>query len=70
MMMHTETPTPLLWRRHDIERLLHIPRSTLYYWMSEDRFPAPVQLSVRSVGWHDADIRKWLDSRQNAVNQG
>jgi prophage regulatory protein len=57
---------------HEIPRLLRLPvvlhvtglgRSTLYKMISEHRFPAPVKLSTRAVGWRDDDVRNWADAR-------
>lgn len=37
-----------------------LSRRTLYSEISESRFPRPVQLTARRVGWPEADIEAWL----------
>jgi prophage regulatory protein len=38
-------------------------RSTIYAMMKADRFPAPIKLGHRAVGWLEDDIDLWLDVR-------
>lgn len=40
-----------------------LSRSTIYARVSEGRFPAPVSLGGRAVGWLEADVQSWLDER-------
>lgn len=40
-----------------------LSRSTIYKYISEDRFPKPVSLGERSVGWVDGEIEEWILSR-------
>ena len=37
-----------------------LSRRTLYSEISEGRFPKPVQLTARRVGWPEADVEDWL----------
>ena len=46
-----------------------LSRSTIYLRMSEDRFPAPIALGGRAVGWIEAEIQKWLEDRIQASRQ-
>lgn len=41
-------------------------RSTLYALVAEARFPAPLKLSTRAVGWRRADVDTWLLDRLSA----
>ena len=34
-----------------------VNRSTLYNWMAAGRFPSPVALGVRSVGWVESETQ-------------
>jgi len=40
-----------------------LSRSTIYLRVSEGRFPAPISLGDRAVGWIAAEIQEWLESR-------
>ena len=50
-------------RRPSVELLIGLSRSTIYSMMASGDFPKPVQLGKRAVGWREAEIRKWLESR-------
>src|SRR3546814_17227601 len=38
-------------------------RSTIYRWMSEGKFPRPVQLGGYSVAWAESEIDGWVADR-------
>lgn len=40
-----------------------LSRSTIYLRISEGRFPKPVSLGGRAVGWIEAEIEDWLDQQ-------
>jgi prophage regulatory protein len=40
-----------------------LSRSTVYQRVTEGRFPRPVSLGDRAVGWVESDIEEWI-SRQ------
>ena len=37
-----------------------LSRSTIYLRVSEGRFPTPISLGGRAVGWIEAEINEWL----------
>ena len=40
-----------------------LSRSTIYLRISVGRFPVPVSLGGRAVGWLEAEIQGWLEDR-------
>ena len=40
-----------------------LSRSTIYLAISEGRFPKPIHLSERAVGWIDSEIDDWISER-------
>jgi prophage regulatory protein len=51
------------------KRILRLPnvidrtglsRSTVYQRVSEGRFPKPVSLGARAVGWVESEIEEWI----------
>ena len=42
-------------------------RSTIYRLIAASRFPRPVQLSDRAVGWRKSDLDRWSASRLPAT---
>ena len=60
--METGLETRRIIRREEVTRLTGIARATLYKLISEGKFPAPLRLGVRSVGWRLSDIDAWLEA--------
>ena len=50
-------------RRWQVEAKTGLSRSTLYLFMDEGKFPRPITLGVRSVGWVESEIDSWLVDR-------
>jgi prophage regulatory protein len=44
-----------------------LSRSTIYAMMQRGEFPKNITLGARAVGWLDADIQAWIDSRISAT---
>ena len=40
-----------------------LSRSTIYVRLAEGRFPQPVRLGGRAVGWIEAEIDEWVRER-------
>ncbi len=43
-----------------------LKRSTVYQFVADGKFPKPVRLGLRSVGWRESDVEKWVSARQLA----
>lgn len=59
----TEATPPVILRLPDVMRLTGLGRSTIYRLLAAGQFPAPVQLSVRAVGWRRSDVDHWTAER-------
>ncbi|MCG7983779.1 helix-turn-helix transcriptional regulator [Candidatus Thiodiazotropha endoloripes] len=55
-----------------VTRILRLPtvkartglsRSTIYMRISDGRFPKPVSLGKRAVGWVEVEINDWLNQQ-------
>jgi prophage regulatory protein len=46
-----------------------LSRSSIYEYMASGRFPMPTQLTTRSVGWIEAEVNDWIESRIVASRQ-
>ncbi|MDA9325052.1 AlpA family phage regulatory protein, partial [Amylibacter sp.] len=51
-------------RRKDIEKRFGLSRSTIYAMMADGRFPKPVKLGYRAVGWRSEDLLTWFENMQ------
>lgn len=40
-----------------------VKKSTLYRWIAEKRFPAPVRLGENSVAWDSRAVDRWIADR-------
>ena len=49
---------PQIFRRKQLETRLGLSRSSIYQMMADGRFPYPIKLGNRSVGWKSSDIEK------------
>jgi prophage regulatory protein len=47
-----------------------LSRSTLYAYVRDGRFPAPVAISKRCVAWVEAEIDRWIADRIAARSRG
>ena len=56
-------------RRPAVETLTGIPRSTLYAKIATGDFPAPIKIGRRAVGWREAEVNDWLNSRQRSTQR-
>lgn len=50
-------------RRQQVESRTGLSRSSIYAGISAGTFPAPVPLGEKSVGWIEAEIQSWIESR-------
>ncbi|MBA1181271.1 AlpA family phage regulatory protein [Pseudomonas psychrotolerans] len=42
--------------------LLGIARCTLWRWVRDERFPAPLNLGPRRIAWREAEVNAWIDA--------
>ena len=58
-------------RRREVEARCGLRKSTLYAEIAQGKFPAPVRITRRSVGWVASEVDEWIarriaDSRKGA----
>ncbi len=47
-----------------------LSRSTIYVRLDQGRFPRPVSLGARAVGWIEAEVDEWIRERIAASRDG
>jgi len=57
-------------RRAAVEDRTGETRSTIYAKMSRGEFPKPVKLGEKAVGWVEAEIEAYIDSKIAARDGG
>lgn len=40
-----------------------VSRSTIYQWVSQNKFPSPISLGDRAVGWVEAEVESWISKK-------
>ena len=63
------TPQPTLLRRPQVQQRTGLSRSSLYRFIKDGHFPAPVPLGARSVAWLESDVSDWIASRVRLARQ-
>ena len=56
-------------RRKALEAKLGPSCSTIYAMMAADKFPRPIKIGRRAVGWRNTDIQAWVRSKVDAANE-
>lgn len=60
----TKTPPALkILRLPEVIARVGLKRASIYHHISEGRFPKPVPLGPRAVGWLEHEIDEWLRQR-------
>ena len=49
-----------------VKKRTGLSRSTIYLRISEGRFPTPVSLGGRAVGWVEEEVNDWLNQQIEA----
>lgn len=62
-------------RLPDVKARTGLSRSTIYLRVSEGKFPSPIVLGGRAVGWVESELDTWIEdqiasSRQPAKQRG
>jgi prophage regulatory protein len=50
-------------RLPEVISLVGIPRSTIYLYIQQGRFPAQIKLGSRSVAWNSEEIDAWIQEK-------
>ena len=62
MDQRTNPPTRFL-RLPEVQARTGLSRSTIYVRLDQGRFPRPVSLGSRAVGWIEAEVDEWIRER-------
>ncbi len=61
---------PTLFRRPQVQQRTGLSRTTLYEYIKDGAFPAPVRLGARAVGWLESEVSEWIHARVKLTRQG
>jgi prophage regulatory protein len=40
-----------------------LSRSSIYVWIAQGKFPQPISLGARAVGWLESEVDEWVAHR-------
>lgn len=46
-----------------VQSMTSLGRSTIYKFISENKFPKPIKLGSKSVAWIEREILDWIEDR-------
>lgn len=49
-------------RMDELLRRLQISRATVYRWTDEGKFPRPMRLGPRAMGWKESVLSEWIEN--------
>ena len=50
----------IILRLHDVKVRVGLSRSSIYAAISSGRFPKPIRLGARAVGWLESEVTAWV----------
>ena len=56
--------SPRILRRREVQERTGLPSSTIYDLISAGRFPRPIRLGPRAVGWLSHEVDAWIEARR------
>jgi prophage regulatory protein len=62
MMKQLQSALTIL-RRKQVEARTGLSRSSIYAFVAAGKFPAPVSLGDRAVGWLESEVNEWIAGR-------
>jgi len=57
------TEQTVILRLPELRKRIGLGRSSIYALVKQGRFPRPVHLSSRTVGWIESEVEQWLAGR-------
>jgi prophage regulatory protein len=54
---------PKILKLPDVMERCALSRSSIYAYIQNNKFPKPIRLGVRAVGWMEAEIAAWIEQR-------
>ena len=69
-MNQTNLQAQTMLRRKQVESRTGLSRSTIYQYIRNGAFPAPIPLGARAVGWLESEVSAWISLRVSAARLG
>ena len=56
-----------IYKLSDLTSIYSMSRSSIYRAMAEDKFPTPIKLTSRSIGWWREQVEHWFANRPAGI---
>lgn len=56
-------------RKPELAKMLSVSKQTLWRMEKRGELPSRIQISKRTVGWRESDIKEWLNNRPSVTGQ-
>lgn len=54
-------------RLPEVSKRIALCRSTIWQYVRQGKFPKPVKIGVRAVGWRESAVLAWIEARTTEV---
>jgi len=68
--MENESKSHVIIKLPEVVRRTALSKASIYVFIKEGRFPKPIPLSARAVGFLESEINQWLSTRIEKRGQG
>ena len=58
-----------IYRLPDVMKVTGLSRSSIYLAVSKDKFPKPMKIGRRAIGWSESSIEDWIQKLQEKNNE-
>lgn len=58
----------MILRKPEVSRMVGLSSVTIMRMVAIGKFPSPVKLNKRAIGWKKKDLDDWIDSRETTTN--
>ena len=59
-----QTPRRRVLRIGDVTEYVGLSAPSIHRFVAAGKFPPPIRLGLRSVGWKITDLEAWIESRE------
>jgi prophage regulatory protein len=62
-MPDTNKKPERILRKRAVSERTGLPHSSIYRFVDEGRFPPPIRLGPRTIGWLESEVDAWIADR-------
>lgn len=56
-------------RHREVTKITGLTKPTIYRFMTQGKFPRPINLGEKMAAWLLSDIQKWMEEKINAARE-